>query len=284
MRLGPTTRALAVASALLLGLTACGDADEGADDGTDEIDAEGEADGDASADAGDLDLVAAGTLTVCSDMPYPPFEFEDADAPSGYSGFDIDLVQEIADRLDLELEVVEAGFDGLESGATLAAGQCDLAASAMTITEERAENLNFSDPYYEASQSLIVLADSGIESLEDVAGQALGVQAATTGASFAEENAPDGTEIQEFPSGPDLFTAMRAGQIVAGLQDLPVNVEQAQDDDDFDIVEEFDTGEDYGFAAAQGNDDLIAAINDVLAEMQEDGTYDEIYDEYFAVD
>jgi polar amino acid transport system substrate-binding protein len=281
MRLGPTTRALAVASALLLGLTACGDAD---DDGADEIDAEGEGDGDAAAGGGDLDLVAAGTLTVCSDMPYPPFEFEDADAPSGYSGFDIDLVQEIADRLDLELEVVEAGFDGLESGATLAAGQCDLAASAMTITEERAENLNFSDPYYEANQSLIVLADSGIESLEDVAGEALGVQAATTGAGFAEENAPEGTEIQEFPSGPDLFTAMRAGQIVAGLQDLPVNVEQAQDDDDFDIVEEFDTGEDYGFAAAQGNDDLIAAINEVLAEIQDDGTYDEIYDRYFAVD
>jgi polar amino acid transport system substrate-binding protein len=281
MRLGPTTRALAVASALLLGLTACGDAD---DDGADEIDAEGEGDGDAAADADDLDLVAAGTLTVCSDVPYPPFEFEDADAPSGYSGFDIDLVDEIADRLDLELEVVEAGFDGLESGATLAAGQCDLAASAMTITEERADNLNFSDPYYEASQSLIVLTDSGIESLEDVSGEAIGVQGATTGAEFAEENAPEDTEIQEFPSGPDLFTAMRAGQIVAGLQDLPVNVEQAQDDDDFDIVEEFDTGEEYGFAAAQGNDDLIAAINEVLAELQDDGTYDEIYDRYFAVD
>ena len=273
MRPGPTTRAIAVLAAALLGLTACGDADD--DAATDD-------NGEAAADGDDLDLVAADTLTVCSDIPYPPFEMEDGEG--GYTGFDIDLVDEIADRLGLELEVVEAGFDGLESGATLAAGQCDLAASAMTITEERAENLNFSDPYYDASQSLIVLTDSGIESLEDVSGEALGVQAATTGQDFAEENAPEDTEIQEFPSGPDLFTAMRAGQIVAGLQDLPVNVEQVQQDDDFEIVEEFETGEEYGFAAAQGNDDLIEAINATLAELREDGTYDEIFDQYFGVD
>jgi polar amino acid transport system substrate-binding protein len=288
MRLGPTTRALAVASALLLGLTACG-TDDDSDDGdaaTDEVDTgdTGVEDGEA-ADADDLDLVAAGTLTVCSDVPYPPFEYEDADAPSGYSGFDIDLVQAIADHLDLELEVVESGFDGLESGATLAAGQCDLAASAMTITEERAENLNFSEPYYEAeAQSLIVLADSGIESLEDLAGEAVGVQAATTGAAYAEENAPDDVEIQEFPSGPDIFTAMRAGQVGGGLQDLPVNRQQVEQDDDFEIVEEYDTEEEYGFAAAQGNDDLIATINQALAELQENGTYDQIFEEYFAAE
>jgi polar amino acid transport system substrate-binding protein len=285
MRLGPTTRAIAVASTLLLGLTACGAASDDDEAVTDESDSGEAGDDGEAADVGDLDLVADGTLTVCSDVPYPPFEYEDADAPSGYSGFDIDLVQAIADHLDLELEVVESGFDGLESGATLAAGQCDLAASAMTITEERAENLNFSDPYYEAeAQSLIVLADSGIESLEDLSGQAVGVQAATTGAAYAEDNAPDDVEIQEFPSGPDIFTAMRAGQVGGGLQDLPVNRQQVEQDDDFEIVEEYDTQEEYGFAAAQGNDQLIETINQALAELQEDGTYDQIFDEYFAAE
>jgi polar amino acid transport system substrate-binding protein len=200
--------------------------------------------------AEDLDLVQAGALTVCTDPPYPPFEFEDADAPSGYSGFDIDLMQEIADRLGLTLEVVEVGFDGLQSGATLAAGQCDVGAAAMTITEDRAENLNFSDPYYDSLQSLIVLADSDISSLADVEGESIGVQRGTTGAAYAEENAPEGTQIIDFDSGPDIFTAMQAGQIVAGLQDLPVNLEQVENDDSFQIVEEFDTGEQYGFAAA----------------------------------
>jgi polar amino acid transport system substrate-binding protein len=271
-----TTRAAAAFAALALALTACGNGDDTTDttdgDGGDDVSAE------------ELDLVAAGTLTVCSDVPYPPFEFEDSSAPSGYSGFDIDLMQEVADRLDLDLVVIEVGFDGLQSGATLAAGQCDVAASAMTITEDRAQNLNFSEPYYDSLQSLIVLADGDITSLEDVAGQSLGVQRGTTGADYAEENAPDDTEIVDFDSGPDLFTAMQAGQIVAGLQDLPVNVEQVNNDDSFEIVEEFDTGEQYGFAAAQGNDPLIDAINAQLAEMRDDGTYDEIYDRYFAVE
>jgi polar amino acid transport system substrate-binding protein len=289
------TRATAFVAALALAVTACGGNDDAADDPTEatteaETTEEGDTeeagtdDAEAAVDPATLDLVNEGTLTVCSDIPYPPFEFEDASAPSGYSGFDIDLVQEIADRLDLELEVLEVGFDGLQSGATLAAGQCDLAASAMTITEDRAENLNFSDAYYDSLQSLVVPADSDITSLEDVAGQSIGVQRGTTGAMYAEENAPEDTEIVEFSSGPDLFTAMQAGQIVAGLQDLPVNIERVEQDDDFQIVAEFDTGEQYGFAAALGNDALTDAINDILQQMRDDGTYDEIYERYFSLD
>ena len=289
MRSSFRRRATAALAATALLAAACGDADVDDLDPTDdgEETTEQEATDDEAADeaaAADLDLVADGTLTVCSDVPFPPFEFEDADAPSGYSGFDIDLMQEFADRLDLELDVVEVGFDGLQSGATLAAGQCDLAASAMTITEERAERLEFSDPYYDSLQSLIVLTDGEVTSLEDVAGQALGVQSGTTGAEFAEENAPEDADLIEFESGPDLFTAMQAGQIVAGLQDLPVNAEQARDDDDFEIADEFDTGEQYGFAAAQGNTDIVAVINDLLAEVRDDGTYDELFDEYFAAE
>ena len=285
-----TRRAAAAFAALALALTACGgDSGDSGDSGAEPAEdteaqgTEGEAEGDGEAAAADLDLVNEGTLTVCSDIPYPPFEFEDADAPSGYSGFDIDLVQAMADNLGLELEVLEVGFDGLQSGATLAAGQCDLAASAMTITPERAENLNFSDPYYDAAQSLIVQTDSDIASLDDLAGQRLGVQSGTTGQAYAEENAPEDTELVAFESGPDLFTAMEAGQIDAGLQDLPVNVEQVNNDDSFEIVEEYDTDEQYGFAAAQGNDALIEAINTQLQELRDAGTYDEIYAEYFEV-
>jgi polar amino acid transport system substrate-binding protein len=246
--------------------------------------ADDEPDNGEEAATGELELVSDGQLTVCSDVPYPPFEFEDPDAPSGYSGFDIDLVQEVADRLELELVVVETGFDGLQSGATLAAGQCDLAASAMTISEERAENLNFSEPYYDAEQSLIVLVDSDVTSLGGLAGEALGVQGQTTGADYAQDNAPDDTEIVEFDQGPDIYTGMLAGQVAAGLQDLPVNLERAEEDDRFEVVETFETGEQYGFAAALDNDALIAAVDEQLAAMRDDGTYDEIYDRYFAID
>lgn len=234
-------------------------------------------------DGGELGLVDAGSLTVCSDVPYEPFEFEDADAPSGYSGFDIDVMQAIAEQMDLELAVKDLSFDAIQSGAALGAGECDVAASAMTITEEREANVNFAEPYFDADQSLLVKADGGVESLESIDGESIGVQADTTGQAYAEENAPDGVEVIEYPDAAALFAALEAGDIVAVLQDLPVNVDRANQDDSLAIVETFPTGEQYGFATAEDSEPaLLEAINEALASVREDGTYDEIYAEYFS--
>lgn len=264
-----------VTTAAALLLTACGD---DGDDG-DATTGEGEA-----AETEDLALISEGTLTVCSDIPYAPFEFEDADAPSGFSGFDIDLMQEIADRLDLELNVLVTGFDAIESGTALAADTCDIAASAMTITEEREENLSFSDPYYDSLQSLLVSTDAGVSSLDEFAGRSLGVQGATTGAEFAYENAPEDTQIIEYPDDGVMWQAMQAGDIEGILQDLPVNVEHA-DEEGYEIVEEFDTGEQYGFAVRnEGKEALLEAVNTQLGEIRDDNTYQEIYDSYFATE
>lgn len=243
----------------------------------------GEGNGDTAAE-GDLDLVSSGTLTVCSDVPFAPFEFEDPDSPIGYSGFDIDLIAEIAERLDLEVEVVATGFEGLTSGATMAAGTCDLAASAMTITEERAEQIDFSDPYYDAVQSLLVPEGSDLTGIDDlVEGVVVGVQSGTTGAAYAEENVP-GAEIRSFENTGDLFVAMEAGQVDAIVQDLPVNVEFARNNA-AEVIQDFDTGESYGFAMEQGRgDDLVEAVNAALADIRADGTYDEIFDRYFGTD
>jgi polar amino acid transport system substrate-binding protein len=233
-------------------------------------------------DAADLNLINPGTLVVCTDVPYPPFEFEDPDAPSGYAGFDIDIMQEVADRLDITLEVVNTGFDPIESGIAMTADECDIAAAAMTITDDRAENINFTDPYFDADQSLLAKDDSGISSLDDLAGMRLGVQSATTGEEFAEENAPDDTEIVSFENPGDLFTALDAGEIDAILQDLPVNERRAETDDSVSVVEEFATGESYGFGAKrEGKEGLVDAVNQILADMEADGTYTEIFDVYF---
>lgn len=230
----------------------------------------------------DLALITPGTLTVCTDAPYEPFEFEDPDAPSGFSGFDIDLLQEIADRLGLTLTVTNTGFDPIQSGVAMNADQCDIAAAAMTITPERAENILFSDPYFEAEQSLLVKRDSGITSLEDMAGRSLGVQSNTTGEAFARENAPDDTEIISLENPGDLFTGLDAGTIDGILQDLPVNAERAQNDDTVEVVATFPTGEEYGFGMKkEGKDALAEAVNRILQEMREDGTYDRIFAQYF---
>lgn len=266
--------AVTMAAVALLAM-ACGGDSNGAD--SNGADSDG-------ADAEALSLVSSGTLTVCSDVPYAPFEFEDPDSDIGYSGFDIELIAAVAEAIDLDVEIVATGFEGLTSGATMAAGSCDLAASAMTITEERAEQIDFSDPYYDAVQSLLVPAGSDISGIDDLTeGIVVGVQSGTTGEAYAEENVP-GAEIRAFENTGDLFVAMEAGQIDAILQDQPVNVEHARENDS-EVIEEYDTGESYGFAMEQDREDgLVDAINDALQQVRDSGTYDEIYDKYFAVD
>jgi polar amino acid transport system substrate-binding protein len=262
-------KTLLATAALSLALTGCG-----SDDGT----SGGGADG---GTAGGLDLVNEGTLTVCSDIPYAPFEFQEG---GEYTGFDIDLVRQIATNLDLDLQIQDVGFDGLQSGASLAAGQCDLAASAMTITEEREANLDFSEPYYDSKQSLLVPTGSDITSIEDLSGKKVGVQQGTTGATYARENVPDDAEILSFPSDAELYPAIQSGSVDAVLQDLPVNVGHTQEGD-FEIVEEYDTDEQYGFAVAEeGSEALLEAVNEELAALRESGEYQKIYDEYFTAE
>lgn len=230
----------------------------------------------------DYGLVEAGTLTVCSDVPYAPFEVEDASAATGYSGFDIELMGAIAKNLGLNLKVIDSDFDALQSGTVLVANQCDVAASAMTITDERKQNLDFADPYYDSLQSLLVKTDSGINGLADLAGKTLGVQKGTTGKTYATKNAPADTKIVDFPSDGELWPAIQAGQIDAILQDLPVNHVHEVADANYKIVENFNTDEQYGFALAKGKKpQLLAAINEQLKALRADGTYDTLYKKYF---
>ncbi|KAA1429044.1 ABC transporter substrate-binding protein [Nocardioides antri] len=226
------------------------------------------------------DVIKEGTLTVCSDVPYPPFEDFDKGSEIGFKGFDIDVVAEIAERLELDLEVKDSSFDALQSGQALNAGQCDLAASAMTITEEREANLDFSDGYYDSQQSLLVPTGSDIQSIDDLDGKTVGVQQGTTGKAYAEENA-SGADLTSFPSDAEMFQAIKAGQVDALLQDLPVNLDHTKGGE-FEVVETYDTDEEYGLAIKKGNSQLVDDVNGALEEMREDGTYDEIYNKYFA--
>lgn len=239
-----------------------------------------DAGGDEASTGTELELVNPGTLTVCSEVPYPPFEMEDGEG--GYTGFDLDLVAAIAAELDLEVDIQDVGFDGLQSGTTLIAGTCDFGASAMTITEERQVNLDFADPYYDSLQSLLVRADSDIKSIDDLKGKNVAVQQGTTGESYAEENATDAVLVQ-YPGDAEMWPALQAGQVEAILQDLPVNIEHEKSDGDYTIVEEYDTEEQYGFAFAKGERiNLREAVNQALQDLRDSGEYDKIYDTYFS--
>jgi polar amino acid transport system substrate-binding protein len=238
------------------------------------------ADSEAAAPAEDLGLLNDGTLAVCTDSPYQPFEFEEG---GEFKGFDVDIVNAIAEALGLQAQFQVTPFDAIQSGAALNARQCDLAASAMTITEERAQNLAFSDPYFNADQSLLIRRDDAgtYSSLADLGGQQIGVQAATTGQRYAEENAPEGAQVVEYPDASALFQALQGGEIAGVLQDFPVNAYFATQNDTVTVVEQYATGEQYGFAAQKDNTALIDAINAQLEALRADGTYDEIYMEWF---
>ncbi|MDP9022703.1 MAG: ABC transporter substrate-binding protein [Actinomycetota bacterium] len=276
MRVPISLRTVALAATVALTVAACGDGDTAATPeptGT-------------PGTAPAFDLVEEGVLTVCSDIPYPPFEFEDPERAGEYTGYDIDLMRAAADRLGLQLEVVVTSFDAIRSGTAMAADQCDVAASAITITAERDENLDFTDPYSNADQSLLVRAEDHDKyaSLPDLAGQAIGVQAATTGEEYARENKPEGATITAYEDAGALFTALTAGEIDAILQDFPVNAYQATQDESVVVVERFPTGEQYGFAVAEGNTDLRDAINEALHEIEGDNEFTEIYRRYFGED
>ncbi len=271
---GIVRSSIALVSTLALAtvLTACG-SDDGGDSGSD--------DSGSSADSG-LTTISSGTLTVCSDVPYPPFEDFDESSESGFKGFDIDVVQGIADGLDLELAVKDSSFDALQSGQALNANQCDLAASAMTITDERKAALDFSDGYYDSEQSLLVTEGSDIASIDDLDGAKVGVQQGTTGKAYAEENA-SGADIVSFPSDAEMFQAIKAGQVDALLQDLPVNLDH-QNAGGFEVVETYSTDEQYGLAMKKGNTALVDAVNEQLTEMRDSGAYDDIYNTYFSTE
>jgi polar amino acid transport system substrate-binding protein len=235
-------------------------------------------------DDAELDLVADGTLTVCSDIPYSPFEFEDEENPGEFTGFDVQVVEAIGGELGLEVEWKDSVFDTIL--ASVAAGDCDMVASAMTITDERKEQALFSEPYFDADQSLLIRAeDAGTyRTLADLAGETIGVQAGTTGQAYAEENTPDGATIKSYEGGEDLFLPLASGEIAAVLQDLPVNNFRATQDDEFVVVESIATGEQYGFAMALENTALLDAVNAGLETIKGDGTYDTIYETWFGTD
>jgi polar amino acid transport system substrate-binding protein len=220
-----------------------------------------------------------GQLTVGSDIPFPPFEYRDADGE--LTGFDVDLIEEIAERLGLETNWIETDFDTIFT--QLAAGRFDVVASATTITEERAEMVNFTDPYYLAQQALVVNVQEtpDLQAVEDLGpGDVVAVQSGTTGEAWARENVPEGVDVRSFPNAPDTYIALEAGNVTAVIFDEPSAVSEAADRDELEMVTVLDTGEQYGFAVNPENEELLDAMNRVLQELIADGTYAEIYGRY----
>ena len=261
--------ALLLVTVLALAATGCGDDDEEeAESGT----------GSASAVA-EVDTIESGVLTVCSDVPYAPFEYEDESGE--IIGVDIDLMRAIGEKLGLELEVKDTDFDGIF--AALAAEQCDVIASSVSITDERKENNEFTQGYFEIQQSVLVRKGEAetYKALADLAGKTIGVQSETTGEAYAQENKPDGAKITSFTGADEMFTALKAGQVDAVLQDFPINAYHAETSGDTEVAFKLDSEpEEYGFVIKKGNTELRDALDEALTALRDDGTYDEVLEKH----
>jgi polar amino acid transport system substrate-binding protein len=216
-----------------------------------------------------ITTVEDGKLTICSDIPYPPFEFLEGDETVGV---DPDIMRAIAKDNDLEATFLDVDFDSIF--AQLAAGSCDVIASSVSITDERKEANDFSDPYYEIKQSLLVNnADKDtLTDLDKLEGKVVGVQSETTGAN--------GYTVTEFTGADEIFAALRAGTIDASIQDYPVNYGESNTNGATTITISFDGDEQYGFVISKDNPELTKAINASLKKIRDNGEYDSILEKY----
>ncbi|MFT4884247.1 MAG: polar amino acid transport system substrate-binding protein [Natronomonas sp.] len=237
------------------------------------------------------------TITIGSDIPYPPFEYRTEEGE--LVGFDVEIADAVfAGELGYEYEFQETGFDGIIP--SLNNGNFRVIMSAMTINDERAEEVDFSDPYFTAYQTVLVLDEGEITSKEDLKGLQVGVQKGTTGEAAAEELKEefDGDlTIESYDQITGAFDALLNNQVDAVINDNTVSADFANENEEVvflegegEAAEQGDdappyltlTVEEYGIAFRQDDDEFRQEVNDALAAIREDGTYDEIYNEYFA--
>jgi polar amino acid transport system substrate-binding protein len=225
-----------------------------------------------------IELVEGGTLTICTHLPYEPFEFTEG---GEVVGFDVDVLKIAADAEGLKTKVVDIGWETIVSGEALNTGECDVAAGAMSITPEREAVMDFSDQYFEAKQALMMKAGAGYTSLEDLAGKTIAVQDATTGADFTRKNAPKDAKIISFEDSALMEQAVKTGKADAGINDNGLLNYFASQNPDVEVGAEFETGDVYGFSVKKGgNDELLTAVNDAIKS----DDYDKAYEKWFGTE
>ncbi|MDH6216082.1 transporter substrate-binding domain-containing protein [Streptomyces pseudovenezuelae] len=233
--------------------------------------------GSSSKTSGGVALVKSGQLTTCTHLPYPPFQSE---VDGKVQGFDVSLIDLVAKDLGVKQEILDTPFENFKTGAFLNSGECDLAAAGMTITAERKKNVDFSDPYFDATQAVLVDKNSGIGSFADLKGQKVGAQAQTTGEDYVKGK---GLDPVSFESSDAVLNGLRTGQVKAVVIDYPVVQGWLKDKANaaaFKVADNINTGEEYGFTVKKGSTKLLAAINKALGQAKSDGTYKKLYEKW----
>jgi len=223
--------------------------------------------------------IKEGVLQAGCDTAFPPFEF--SDEAGGYMGFDVDMVTALSKKMGVEFQIVPTAWDGIIPA--LVSERYDIIMSAMTITEERKEQISFTDPYIEANIAITSPVDAPVESAEALAGKVVGVQVDTTG-QFAVEEVEGVKEIKKYDTILSAFQDLEAGRIEAVVNDAPVNAYIIRDKPKFANTGEIVTNDVYGFGVKQQNSELREALNQALQEIKQDGTYEKIFAKWYGAE
>lgn len=224
--------------------------------------------------------VAARVYTVGTDAAYAPFESQDE--KGAIVGFDIDIVRAVAAKAGIEVRFVNTPWEGIFNA--LKQGDRDLLVSSITITDERRQSMDFSDPYFDARQLIAVRADSRVARFDDLKSSKVGVQTGTTGdETVSKLQGRNSTDIKRFESTPLALKELETGGVDAVVADNGVVVNYVKNNAGARFKTVSDPSfiaEHYGIAVRKGDADLLARINRGLAAVRADGSYDRIRTRY----
>lgn len=224
-----------------------------------------------------VSLISEGKLTVCTNPPYAPFEYEEN---GKIVGLDADIAAAIASDLGVEAEMFTTSFEGIQSGVALSSKQCDIALSGITITDERKTVMNFTDSYVDDNLAILVPAGSDVKSDADLSGRNIGVQQATSGEKYSQDA---GANTVQYEDNGLLLQAVQTGQVDAIVGNITVLSEMLTSDSSLSVVQEIETGEQIAGAVATENTALLDAANATLQKMEEDGRLADLREKYLGV-
>lgn len=216
---------------------------------------------------------------IATDTTFAPFEFEDESGKR--VGIDMDLLDAIAKDQGFEYEMQVLGFDAAVTAVE--SGQADGVIAGMSITEERKQKFDFSEPYFDSGIGMAVAKDNNdIKSYDDLKDKNVAVKAGTEGATFAESiREKYGFNLTTFPESANMYEDVKAGNAVACFEDYPVLGYAITKGQPLKIVGDLEAGNSYGFAVKKGeNAELLKMFNDGLKKLQDNGEYDKILDTY----
>ncbi|MCD7749433.1 MAG: ABC transporter substrate-binding protein [Oscillospiraceae bacterium] len=224
-----------------------------------------------------------GVLTMATNAEFPPYEYYENDA---VTGIDAEIAAAIAEKLGLELVIEDMAFDSIVAAVT--SGKADMGMAGMTITEERLESVDFSEPYATGVQVVIVAEDSAITNVDDLfeGGYTIGVQSSTTGDLYATWDLEDTglCTVERFNRGADAVAALTSGKIDCVIIDNEPAKAFAEANEGLVILDTAYTEEEYAICFSKDNTALSEAVNEALVELMEDGTVQSIIDKYISAD